>query len=117
MGKALILPIKRKWFDMIRQGIKLEEYREIKSYYDVRLCNLFGAIWVGDQHLQGEYVPEEIRKEQEQEIWFRNGYGKNSPMIKTICTLSVGEGRQEWGAEHGKRYYILKINTVEERRK
>lgn len=117
MGKALILPIKRKWFDMIRQGIKLEEYREIKSYYDVRLCNLFGAIWAGDQLLQGEYVPEEIREEPEQEIWFRNGYGKNSPTIKTICTLSVGEGRQEWGAEPGKRYYILNINTVEERRK
>ena len=33
MGKVLILPIKRKWFDMIRRGIKLEEYREIKSYY------------------------------------------------------------------------------------
>lgn len=30
----LILPIKRKWFDMILSGEKKEEYRDIKPYYD-----------------------------------------------------------------------------------
>ena len=30
----LILPIKKKWFDMIKSGEKKEEYREIKPYYD-----------------------------------------------------------------------------------
>lgn len=33
----LILPIKKKWFDMIVSGEKKEEYREIKPYYDSRL--------------------------------------------------------------------------------
>ena len=28
----LILPIKKKWFDMIVSGEKKEEYREIKHY-------------------------------------------------------------------------------------
>ena len=32
----LILPIKKKWFDMIRSGEKKEEYREIKSYWTSR---------------------------------------------------------------------------------
>lgn len=32
----MILPIKKKWFDMIRSGEKKEEYREIKPYYDSR---------------------------------------------------------------------------------
>lgn len=32
----LILPIKRKWFDMILSGEKKEEYRDIKPYYDTK---------------------------------------------------------------------------------
>ena len=32
----LILPTKEKWFSMILDGIKLEEYREIKPYYTSR---------------------------------------------------------------------------------
>lgn len=33
----LILPIKRKWFEMIASGEKKEEYRELKPYYHTRL--------------------------------------------------------------------------------
>lgn len=33
----LILPIKKKWFDMIKSGEKKEEYREITPYYKSRL--------------------------------------------------------------------------------
>ena len=36
---VLVLPIKRKWFDMIKSGEKKEEYREIKPYYDNRIGN------------------------------------------------------------------------------
>jgi hypothetical protein len=35
--EMLVLPIKKKWFDMILSGEKKEEYREIKPYYDSRL--------------------------------------------------------------------------------
>ena len=42
----LILPIKKKWFDMILSGEKKEEYREIKEYYETRFRNLFGAITI-----------------------------------------------------------------------
>jgi len=30
--KTLNLTLKKKWFDLIKQGIKNEEYREIKAY-------------------------------------------------------------------------------------
>lgn len=33
----IVLPIKKKWFDMIASGEKKEEYREMKPYYDKRL--------------------------------------------------------------------------------
>ena len=115
----LILTIKKKWFDMILSGEKKEEYREIKEYYETRFQNLFGAITIYPSSifshrskyelLQGEAVPEEIRKDCVQEIIFRNGYSKDSKAIKARCRLRIGEGKSEWGAEPDKQYYILEI--------
>jgi hypothetical protein len=120
----LTLPIKKKWFDMIASGEKKEEYREIKEYYEIRLQNLFGAITIYPSSifshkseyelLQGEAVPEEIRKDSVQEIIFRNGYSKNSKAIKTRCRLRIGKGRTEWGAEADKQYYVLEILNIED---
>lgn len=109
----LTLTIKKKWFDMIASGKKKEEYREIKEYYDARLGNTFGAIWVDGELAQGECVPKEIRKDPVQKIIFRNGYAKNSRKLVAECRLGTGEGKTEWGAEPGKQYYILKIENVE----
>ena len=119
----LILPIKKKWFDMILSGEKREEYRDIKEYYETRFQNLFGAITIypssifSDRSefelLQGEAVPEEIRKDRVQEIIFRNGYSKNSKAIKARCKLRIGKGKSEWGAEPDKQYYVLEILSVE----
>lgn len=113
----LVLPIKRKWFDMIRKGIKLEEYREIKPYYEVRFMNAFGFILVDGQIVHGERIPEEIRKEWPVPVIFRNGYSKSCPQVTALCNLKIGQGKTEWGAEPGKEYYILSIESLEERRK
>ena len=58
MDKILQLTIKKKWFDLIKSGIKTEEYREIKPYFINRLNKKY------------KY------------IIFRNGYRKESPQIK-----------------------------------
>lgn len=108
----LTLPIKKKWFDMILSGEKQEEYRELKEYYDSRLLTLFGAIMVDGELLQGEAVPEEIRRAPVQPVIFRNGYGRNCPEFLANCTLAVKEGRPEWGAEPGVKYYTLQIQEV-----
>lgn len=119
----LTLPIKKKWFDMILSGEKKEEYRDIKEYYETRFQNLFGAVTIypssifSDRReyvlLQGDAVPEEIRKDSVQEVIFRNGYSKNSKAIKARCRLRIGKGRPEWGASPDKQYYILEILNVE----
>lgn len=88
----LVLPIKKKWFDMIASGEKKEEYRERKPYYDVRLPKYFNG--------KAEFVI------------FRNGYSKKSPQIKCLCRLKVDTGEKKWGAEQGKMYYVLKILQV-----
>ena len=97
----LTLPIKKKWFDMIASGVKTEEYREMTPYYQVRFANL----WKLDP-FNGP-----IR-----EIRFRNGYAGNSPSFVAKCSLKTGTGRGEWGAEPGKKYYILKIHEISDRR-
>lgn len=92
----LTLPIKKKWFDMILAGKKKEEYRDIKPYYETRFRNAWkGGLTGGNAHRQ---------------IMFRNGYGKDSPSFIADCTLSVGTGKEEWGAEGGKKYFILTIH-------
>lgn len=95
----LTLPIKKKWFDMIKSGEKKEEYREIKKYYDKRLERKVNFCKATDN---GYY------------ILLRNGYSKNSPTLKVSCIVTKGYGRPEWGAEPNKKYYVLKILNVEE---
>lgn len=87
----LTLPIKKKWFDMIVSGEKKEEYREIKPFYESRL---------------GKIPPN-----WKTTIRFRNGYSSKSPSIVKFCSVSKGRGREEWGAEAGKEYFVLKIES------
>lgn len=102
----LVLPIKKKWFDMIKAGEKLEEYREIKPYYDKRLLNYF-------EHTDyGSFIV--INPYNEKQIILRNGYNKESPSLLCLCTLDMGTGKEEWGAEENKKYYILRIKEAKE---
>lgn len=91
----MILPIKKKWFDMIKSGVKKEEYREIKPYYDVRFANLF-------------------KNDNRAVVTFRNGYSNNSPQIDALVELHEGYGKPEWGANENNIYYILKILMIYE---
>ena len=94
--KMLVLPIKKKWFDMIKSG---EKYREIKPYYDSRFSRY---------NIRADYY-KPIGT-----VLFRNGYLKNSPTLKCEVECAVDVGKQEWGAESGKLYYVLKILSIEE---
>ena len=102
----LVLPIKKKWFDMIKSGEKKEEYREIKPYYDSRLSKY---CHMSTRDVMEHYIPDNCI-----DIIFRNGYSKNSPSIKCKCSVWCDEGKEEWGADSGKLYYVLRILNVEE---
>lgn len=97
----LTLPIKKKWFEMIRKGEKFEEYREIKPYYTTRFKNVWNGSLIGGTAIR--------------EIMFRNGYTAKSPYIIAACTLRIGKGKPEWGAEKDKEYYILEIQGIRNR--
>lgn len=96
----LILPIKKKWFDMIIAGEKKEEYREIKPYYTKRfktinLLDIYG-------------LPTLLT----QKIILRNGYSTNSRQALVDVTIDIKSGRSEWGAEPEKEYYCLQIKKI-----
>lgn len=109
----LILPIKKKWFDMILSGEKKEEYREIKPYYEARFLKLFSEMFYNGTwikcHDNGFAI---CGKGRIQKIMFRNGYNKTSPSFIAKCTLSIGKGKEEWGAEKDKEYFILTVQEI-----
>lgn len=111
--KTLTLTLNKKWFYLIKSGIKTEEYREIKPYWINRLT------WHEFHWLE----PEEIIKEAENKIpIFRkdfdiisanNGYAKECPNIKWQHKgIRIGTGNPKWGAEPGKQYFILEIGEL-----
>lgn len=103
----LILPTKGKWFDMILEGIKKEEYRKASSYYTSRFWN---ALNLGS----GEKEPIACCKQGEGKqffVLFRNGYSGNSRTFLAKVSLSYGKGKEEWGFV-GEDCYILSIHGV-----
>lgn len=85
--RVLHLTIKKKWFDMILNHGKSEEYREYKPYWRKRL---FGQLHT--------------------HVKFRNGYRNDSPTatFRIVC-ITVGQGRIEWGAPEGVEVFILRL--------
>ena len=104
----LTLPIKKKWYDMIKSGKKKEEYREIKPYWTKRFENNLNEVVLNMNYR----FP--IIESATGEVIFKNGYHKNSPKIKCKIKLNINIGKTEWGAEPNKEYYVLKILRVEE---
>lgn len=87
--KVLHLTLKKKWFDMIASGVKKEEYREIKPYWDRRL--------------NGDYDV----------VCFRNGYRKDSPkVLLELRKISTGLGNADWGAPKKTHVYILDLGNI-----
>lgn len=105
----LTLPIKRKWFDMIRYGEKKEEYRSMTPYYAIRFLNYAAKTKalkkMSEMGLKGMPFKD---------IVLRAGYRKDAPAIKISGQITVGSGRPEWGAVPGEEYYVLHIEEVED---
>lgn len=106
----LILPIKSKWLSMIRCGDKLDEYRQIKPYWTKRIVR-----WLGYTDKDTEAVIELLRRKgttEARKVILQNGYRSYSPKSEVMCTLSIGTGRTEWGAEKGVEYYVFHIEEI-----
>lgn len=116
-GKVLYLPLKKKWFDLIKSGEKKEEYREIKLYYEKRLLDFksmvkdyralcFKLLVFG----QLTDICKEYSRNFER-IVFTLGYPRADDAERRVIfknpKIRFGEGKPEWGAEKGKKYFVI----------
>lgn len=102
MKNILTLVLKEKWFTMIQSGIKLEEYREIKPYWNKVFLES------GKIKLKGKvYHHSDII------LCLCLGYKKDREKLYfTIKRVRVGEGKKEWGAEPGKEYHTILLGDL-----
>ncbi len=82
----LVLPIQKKWFDMIRSGEKKEEYREIKEYWTKRFRNeamkQLGPLLIG-------YTNKFLNLPFAIGVILKAGYNKNSPKMTCKCVIHI----------------------------
>lgn len=126
---VLDLPLEKEWYNMIESGVKPEEYREIKPYWCNRLLggHSLGVKKYWEPELQRTF--EAVREHGERMpkvfnlhyllLWkygtrgythvrFRYGYTKRT-MLFELDKITIGYGKQEWGAPKDKEVFILKL--------
>lgn len=89
--KVLTLTVSKQWFDMIADGRKTEEYREIKPYWIKRLTtNCEVAYDVAAETYCGKVLYRPYTH-----VLFINGYRKDSPRIeKEIVSITIGKPKK-----------------------
>lgn len=89
-NSVLKLTLKKKWFEMIKAGIKKEEYREVKEYWDIRLKNKKFKF-----------------------VFFKNGYKKNAAAILVECNgILKGKAKAEWSDGWQGEVYIISLGAI-----
>lgn len=103
--KILTLTVSKQWFNMIADGKKSEEYREIKPYWVARLfqdnSNIIDVQYLasglaGRTDLLKRYIDtQKIILKPFTHVLFINGYRKDSPRIeKEIEVITVGKPKK-----------------------
>ena len=121
MGKTLILPLKKKWFDLIKAGIKTEEYRAANEYWATRLVGkgnfakwdycgtkVFDLCFLGFESLTWT---GDLKFLSFDKVVFTLGYPKANDTERRLefknPKIRIDKGRPEWGAQHGKTYFVI----------
>lgn len=116
----LILPLKKQWYNMIQSEEKPEEYREITPYW----CNRF----IDDDALRIVYLDEDtlefmvnasiFKLRQFSKVTFTLGYPKREDTSRRMTfnkpKIRIGTGKPEWGAEEGKKYFVITWDKTKE---
>ncbi len=106
--ETLHITLKRKWFEMTDSGEKPDEYREIKPYWLKRLCTAHRGSIGGDFMDEHKCIAYTFKKFDQ--VFARNGYKPtNKSWLRKCNGISIGEGKPEWGAEPGKKYFVISL--------
>ena len=121
--KTLHLVLKSKWYDMIACGEKKEEYREITPYWANRLLQSSTTTILGQKYWN-YVIPKYLQQKASNSnitdlindysvrdfthVCFHKGY---TSQTITFCIekIVVETGKEEWGAEQGQHYFVIKL--------
>jgi hypothetical protein len=126
----LQLPLKKQWFEMTKQGIKTEDYREINEYWFKRLVFQYKKVFRFNYGFEMDLLDKQtiniainrIIKDsvKVKMIGFKPftqntmtlGYPKSTDSERILKFkhkgIEIGYGNPEWGAEPNKLYFIIK---------
>ncbi len=95
---VLHLVLKKKWYDMIAEGKKAEEYREVKQYWQTRIRN-----WLK-------------KRAKRHVVAFSCGYRK-ADLFFTVSHFAVSFHSQcyhpDWGEPHEPHFCLLLGERIE----
>lgn len=111
MSNILRLPLIKKWFEMTKEGVKTEDYREINEYWVKRLCRYFS--WNHD--VDNPLNFDAIFKPFSQNI-MTLGYPKSTDTERILKLehegIEIRTGNPEWGADPNKLYFVIKHGNI-----
>jgi hypothetical protein len=119
--KTLTLPLKKKWFEMIKSGQKKEEYREMSLYWKCRFLPNYNdydlEYLIAHNSLHNdcyERVTEELERhilKHFDNLVFTLGYPKKGDTSRRLefknPRIRIGTGRPEWGAKERVNYFCI----------
>jgi len=106
VGEILHLTLKKQWFDEIASGEKVEEYREIKDYWETRLIEsvsnpelfFLRPDWTDDYEIKFKHFDR---------IVFKNGYSSDAPVMVIEC-----EGIKVGQSHTGEWCFVIKLGDI-----
>ena len=101
MKNTLHLPLRKLWYEMIENGIKTEEYREIKPYWTRRFIGMNQPLF------SFRYGYQQANVKGYTHVKFSYGYTKRT-MTFEIKEITIGKGNPEWGAPK-EDVFIIKL--------
>ena len=124
--KELRLSLISKWFEITQKLIKKEDYRNITPYWCNRFILVYGQVmskkwwelnfmrdgervltWIIDNIAMGNFTFKPFTHN-----IMTLGYPSNSEVNKfkkfEHAGIEIGYGKEEWGAEPNKLYFIIK---------
>lgn len=110
--KVLNLIVSKEPFDLIRSGVKKEEYRKVKYFWITRLVKQDIKERTYAINLYESYY---LPKYEWEEIHFKNGYQKEAPIIKCeFKWLQIKKPNPEWtcGIISNEPVFAIKLGNI-----
>lgn len=118
----LQLSLKKKWFEMTKAGIKTEDYREITPYWISRILDkdIFRGMTTEDFIKWYNNPPKHVTLNHVVNNFKTNtmtlGYPKKGDAERILKLehkgIEIRTGNPEWGAEPGKKYFVIKHGEI-----